>query len=141
MKFNTKYHGEIQFEEKDIIYFKKGLPGFEYLNKFVLLPVKDNDLFSILHSIEDSEVGFVVTSPFEIIKEYELSLNDEVISELSIEKEEDVLVVNTVTLNSNIKDITINLKAPMIINIKNRLGEQIILDREDYLIKYPLFRE
>lgn len=29
MKLNTKYHGCIEYEEKDVIYFQKGIPGFE----------------------------------------------------------------------------------------------------------------
>ena len=53
MKLNTKYHGVKEYEEKDIINFKKGLPGFEGLKKFILFPVEDNDVFSILHSVEN----------------------------------------------------------------------------------------
>ena len=47
--------------------------------------------------------------------------------ELQIEGEEDIVVMNTVTINSNLQKVTINLKAPIIINIKIKLGEQIIL--------------
>ena len=51
------------------------------------------------------------------------------------------MVFNTVTLNSDPKKITTNLKAPIIINISNNLGEQIILDKEKYKIKHPLIKE
>lgn len=139
MKLNTKYHGVKEYEEDDIITFKKGIPGFEGLKKFILFPVEDNEVFSILSSIEDESIGLVVTSPFNVLKDYEFKLDEEKIKELQIENHEDVLVLNTVTLNSVIENITINLKAPIVINIKMKLGEQIILDNPKYSIKYPLF--
>ncbi len=138
MKIDTKYHGEIEYEEKDIITFKKGMPGFEDLKKFILFPVEDNEVFSILQSIEDKNIGLVVTSPFNIVKDYEFKLDEEKTKEIQIESHENVIVLNTVTLSSTVENITVNLKAPIVINIKMKLGEQIILDNPKYLIKYPL---
>lgn len=141
MKLNTKYHGVKEYEEKDILSFKKGLPGFEGLKNFILFPVEDNEVFSILHSVEDDSVGLVVVSPFYVVKDYEFKLDDEKSSELKIESTEDVLVLNTVTLNSDVENMTVNLKAPIIINIKNKLGEQIILDNANYSIRHSLFEK
>lgn len=140
MKIKTKYHGEKDYKEDDILIFKKGLPGFENLKKFILFSVEENELFNILHSIEDEEIGFVVTSPFNVLENYEFRLQDEYIERLKIEKPEDVLVLNTVTLSSKVENITVNLKAPIIINIKGKLGEQIILDSDKYNIKHPLIQ-
>lgn len=139
MKINTKYHGVKEYKEEDIITFKKGLPGFENLKDFILFSVEENDLFSILHSIENEEVGLVVASPFSVVNDYEFKLSDNKIQELGIKSPEDVLVLNTVTLSSKVEDITANLKAPIIVNIKAKLGEQIILDNDGYKVKHPLF--
>jgi flagellar assembly factor FliW len=141
MELNTKMHGLKEYEEKDIITFNKGLPGLEELKKFILFSVEENEMFSILHSIDDKDIGLVVISPFLKFKDYEFKLSDEKLKELMIQSNEDVLVVNTVTLHSDIENITTNLKAPIIINIKERLGEQIILDSDKYFIKHPLFKE
>lgn len=140
MKLTTKYHGVKEYTDEDIITFKKGLPGFESLTKFILFPAEENQLFSILHSIEDEEIGLVLLSPFEAEKDYEFKLSDNKLQELNIKSTEDVLVLNTVTLSSKAEDITVNLKAPIIINIKEKLGEQIILDKDGYKIKHPLFK-
>jgi flagellar assembly factor FliW len=139
MKLNTKYHGVKEYKEEDVITFKKGLPGFESLKDFILFSVEENDLFSILHSTENEEVGLVVVSPFTVVNDYEFKLSDNKIQELGIESAEDVLVLNTVTLSSKVEDITANLKAPIIVNIKTKLGEQIILDNDGYKVKHPLF--
>lgn len=141
MKLNTKYHGVQEYNDEDVITFKKGLPGFENLKKFIIFKAEENEIFSVLHSIEDENIGLVVISPFKVMKNYELNLNDELLKRLNIKKPEDVLVVNTVTLSSKIENITTNLRAPIIINIKEKLGEQIILNDEGYLVKHPLFKE
>ncbi len=140
MKFNTKINGVIQFEEKDILSFKCGLPGFETLNKFILAEVEESP-FKILHSIEEETAGFVVISPFDFIENYEFQLPEDIINNLDINNEKDVLVLNTVTLNSDVKKLTTNLRAPIIINLKNNLGYQLILDGEKYSIKHPLNKE
>ncbi|HDK7174857.1 TPA: flagellar assembly protein FliW [Clostridium botulinum] len=141
MNLNTKYHGCIEYEEKDVIYFEKGIPGFEGLKKFIVFPVEDNEVFSVFHSIEKEDMGIIVTSPFNIEKDYEIQLEEEQIKNLKLQDKKDTLVLNTVTLNSNIDKITANLRAPIIINIKEKIGEQIIINSDKYSIKYPLFKE
>ena len=141
MKVETTYHGTREYGEKDIIEFSKGIPGLDKLKKFIIFPVEDNEVFSILHSIEDESIGFVIASPFGVATDYEFKLEDDVMNRLRISKNEDLLVFNIVTLNSNVEKITMNLRAPIIINIKEKLGEQIILNNEKYLIKYPIFKE
>jgi flagellar assembly factor FliW len=139
MKLDTKFHGVREYKEEDVIIFSKGLPGFEEYKKFILFPVEENDIFSILQAVEDEEVGIVTISPFVRFKEYEVKLSDEKLKDLKINSPEEVLVLNTVTLSTKTEDITTNLKAPIIVNIKEKLGEQIIIDNEKYLVKHPLF--
>lgn len=141
MQINTKFHGIRNYEEEDILFFKKGIPGFENLTKFIIFPAEENELFSILHSIENADVGFVIMSPFLVKEDYEFQLSDDKLMELNINSKDEIVVYTTVTLYTDIKKITTNLKAPIIINRKGKLGEQIILDKENYLIKYPLFKE
>lgn len=141
MNLNTKYHGCIEYEEKDVIYFEKGIPGFEELKKFIIFPVEDNKVFSIFHSIEKEDMSIIVTSPFNIEKDYEIQLEEEQRKKLKLQNEKDALVLNTVTLNSDIDKITVNLRAPIIINIKEKIGEQIIINSDKYKVKHPLFKE
>ena len=140
MELITKYHGVREYSDEDIIVFKKGLPGFKELRNFIIFPLESNEVFSILHSIEATEVGLVLVSPFTLASDYEFKIPDTDIKELQIDKPEEVLVLTTVTLNSNIENMTTNLKAPIIINIKEKLGEQLILDNDKYKIKQPLFK-
>lgn len=138
MKFISKIHGEIEYNEENMVTFDKGIPGFEDLKQYILVDLKDYEPFKLLQSLEDEYIGMIVTSPYDFFKDYEVNLNEEVIKSLKIKKEEEVLVITTVTFNSNPKTITTNLQGPIVINISNNLGEQIILDNSKYKIKEPL---
>ena len=120
------------------ILFEKGIPGFEDYKHFNVNIIKDNERFYSIVSKEDCNIGFISISPFEINKDYEIDLDDEFIKELDIKDEKDVLVLCIITLGKTLKDSTANLKAPIIINIKNNRGKQLILQDDKYKIKQPL---
>lgn len=138
MKFISKIHGEIEYAEKDIITFNKGLFGLNDLKTFILLDLEEYEPFKLLQSLEDDEIAMIVTSPYEFFNEYEFEVNDETIKNLKIDSPEQVNVITTVTLNSDVEKITTNLQGPIIINTSNNLGEQIILDNPKYKVKNPL---
>ena len=120
------------------ILFEKGIPGFEDYKYFNVNIIKDNEKFYSIVSKEDDNIGFISISPFEIKTDYEIDLDDEFIKELNIKDEKDVLVICLITLGKSLKDSTANLKAPIIINIKNNRGKQLILQDDKYKIKEPL---
>ena len=120
------------------ILFEKGIPGFENYRYFNVNIVEGIKRFYHIVSKEDSNIGFISISPFDIKKDYEIDLDDEFIKELDIKDEKNVLVICLITLGKSLKDSTANLKAPIIINIKNNRGKQLILQDDKYKIKEPL---
>lgn len=120
------------------ILFEKGIPGFESYKYFSVKEIEGNEKFYSMVSKEDSNIGFISISPFEIKNDYEIDLDDELVKELDIKEEKDVLVLCLITLGKTLKDSTANLKAPIIINIKNNRGKQLILQDDKYKIKQPL---
>lgn len=138
MELKTKHHGTFTYKEEEIITFNKGIKGLEYLKKFIIADIKENPVFKILQSIEDEAVGLVIISPFEVKNNYEIDLKDDVTESLNISSSQEVILYNTVTLNSDVNKITVNLKAPIVINNNKKLGEQVIIDKEEYKIKHPL---
>lgn len=120
------------------ILFEKGIPGFENYRYFNVNIVEGNKKIYNIVSKEDSNIGFISISPFDIKKDYEIDLDDAFIKELDIKDEKDVLVICLITLGKSLKDSTANLKAPIIINIKNNRGKQLILQDDKYKIKEPL---
>ncbi|MEQ3338099.1 flagellar assembly protein FliW [Clostridium butyricum] len=141
MEFISKVHGKINYDEKDIIKFSKGIPGFCELREFIIVELKECEPFKLLHSLENSEVALIVASPYEFYEDYEISLKEETIKNLKIKEANEVMIMCTVTLNSDVKKITMNLQGPIVINTSNNLGEQIIVDNSKYKVKTPLMKE
>ncbi len=120
------------------IVFDKGIPGFEEYKIFTISDVEENSKYKMVNCKENINIGFIAISPFELDKEYEVNLKDETINELKIENPKDVLILNLITLGKTLEKSTVNLKAPIIINIKNNKGKQLILQDDKYNIKEPL---
>lgn len=143
MKIETKYLGEVEIEDKDIINFPKGLPGFEDNKEFVLLQSDEIIGFKFLQDIKNEHLCFIVVNPWEFIPKYEANIEDERLSKIGIKSiEENLLeVYNIVTISSALEDSTINLLAPIIINIENRKAQQFILNDSNYTTRHKLFED
>ncbi|MEB2282515.1 flagellar assembly protein FliW [Lysinibacillus xylanilyticus] len=139
MKIATKFLGEIEIVEQDILTFEQGLLGLEGYKKFVLLPIDANLPLVLLQSVDQMEIGFVIAYPFAFKKDYSFDISEEDREQLRIEKEEEVLTYTIVTMKETLQDSTINLLAPIIINMNKKLGKQIVLqDNKSYPLRYPM---
>ncbi|QEA00661.1 flagellar assembly protein FliW [Lysinibacillus fusiformis] len=139
MKIATKFLGEVEIIEQDILTFEHGLLGLEEERKFILLPIDADLPLAILQSVDRPEIGFVVAYPFAFKKDYSFDISEEDLEQLHLEKEEDVLTYSIVTMKDTFQDSTINLLAPLIINMKKKCGKQIVLqDSKSYPLRYPM---
>ena len=132
MNIQTKYVGEVEINEKQIIQFPSGLPGFLEEKEFVLLDIPGNPVFQFLQSVKSEELAFVVASPYHFYKDYSFKIDDATIEALQIQSEKDVMVLTIVTLKDPFDSSTINLKAPLIINPNKLFGKQYILNSDEY---------
>ena len=137
MELISPVHGKIQYEIEEIVTFKKGIPGCEEYKTYVVKEIEESP-FKILQCLENNELAFIIISPFDVIEDYEIKLTEEVIKNVKIECPEEVMLYSIVNLSSKVENITTNLRAPLVINIKEKLGEQLIVDRDNYKIKHPL---
>lgn len=140
MELKTTRFGKVKVDNNEIITFKQGLYGFKDEKEFILLADNKTDFFW-LQSITNPDLAFIVTEPWGFYPDYDFELKEEVQEELKIKTEEDVLVINTIVVPENPKEMTMNLKAPIIINQNQRLARQIILDVEQFPVKYRLFSD
>lgn len=141
MKINTRYHGEIEVPSEDILTFEYGIPGFGEEKQFVLLPLPENEWFYILQSVKTSQLGFVVTDPFMFFKEYDFELDQSSVEFLGNPSEKEVQVLSILTVREALHESTANLQAPIIINLANRKGKQVILTRTNYQTKHLIFAQ
>jgi flagellar assembly factor FliW len=104
MLINTKHFGELEIDEKGIIIFDEGLPGFEDLKQYALLSQDDNDSpFQWLQSLDKPDIAFVIVNPLELKKDYDIEVNDSILDLIGIEKPEDILLYSIVVIPQDIK--------------------------------------
>ena len=138
MNIQTKYFDEVEIDEADIIKFQNGLPGFLDEKQFVLMNLEDT-VFQVLQSVETQALAFIVVNPFQFKSDYEFVLDNQVVEQLKIESDEDVTILSIVTLKDSLKESTVNLKAPLVINAKTKEGKQYIIQKTDYTTKESIF--
>jgi flagellar assembly factor FliW len=138
MKITSKFLGEIEINEEQIIHFPNGIPGFEEEKQFVILLLEERSPFAILQSIHHSHVGFVIAYPFSFYPDYAFDLADEDIEKLKLSSPDDCVTYTIMTLKEPFSESTINLKAPIVINVKEKMGKQLILHDSNYPIRFPV---
>ncbi|MFN2364473.1 MAG: flagellar assembly protein FliW [Halarsenatibacteraceae bacterium] len=137
-EIETREFGEIEIKDEDVIEFPKGIPGFPDEDEFVLLPLNDESPFIIMQSVNEPGLAFVTIEPSTILDGYDFELADSTREMLKLESHEDVGVLLIATIKDNIEDMTVNLAAPVVFNINERLGRQVILDNDNYPVRYRL---
>ena len=142
MILNTKNFGEIEVGEQDVLEFEYGIPGFENMTQFVILGKTDDESpFFWLQSVQNSNLAFVIMNPRDLVPDYEVEIDMFTANLLKISDENDALIYSIVTVPEDITKISINLKAPIVINAKNNKGCQVVLENEKYRFKHVITEE
>lgn len=142
MNIETRFFGQIEIDNDKIIHFKDGIPGFENLTKFLFMTDKDdNSPFCWLQSIEDVDIVFTIFDILTVFKDYEPMVEEEYLESLGQFAKDDLAIYCIANISQNIEDMTINLKAPVVINLENRQAKQVICNNEEYPIKYYIYKE
>ncbi|WDV46124.1 flagellar assembly protein FliW [Clostridiaceae bacterium M8S5] len=136
MKIQTKFFGEMDIKEEDVIHFPKGLIGFEDKKEFVIINPEEGTPFQYLQSIEDTELSFVIMNPFIYKKDYDFNIPKKVDDLLEIHSINDIEVYNIIVIPNDVSKMTANLAAPLIININSKLAKQIIIENRNYPVKF-----
>jgi flagellar assembly factor FliW len=140
MKIETKYHGEYELQQQQIIHFAQGIPGFSEEKRFVLLPLEDTP-FVILQSVATPTLGFAMIDPFLYFPDYDFELDDASIEQLELSSAKEVAVYVILTVADPFDQTTANLQAPIVLNQQKRFGKQVILTNTPYQTKHRLFPE
>lgn len=138
MILKTTRFGDIEVDEKRVITFQEGLPGFPKARRFVLLQHNPESPFHWLQSLEDPALAFVVTDPLLVMPRYLESIPKEMLQEMQLRDAADAAVLVIVRIHRNPRRITANLLAPLIINPEIRTARQVILMGSGYEIQHEL---
>jgi flagellar assembly factor FliW len=141
MMVETTRFGSVAVGENDIITFPEGMLGFSKINQYVLVERVDDSLFLWLQAIKKASVAFPLLEPQIFERNYRVELTDEDRGLLELASLQQAKVFSIVTIPTDPTKMTANLKAPIIINLKNRLAKQVILHQADYPIRKSIYPE
>lgn len=141
MKATTRLFGEIEIGEEKIVTMEQGIIGFPNLNHFTLIFDSEKEEKSgimWLQSLDDGEVAIPVLVPTELMPEYNPTVNNELLEGLGSLTPENIYVLVTVTVPKDIHRISVNLKAPIIVNTDTNRGCQLIVE-DDYEVRHNIY--
>ncbi|MBO5509531.1 MAG: flagellar assembly protein FliW [Lachnospiraceae bacterium] len=142
MVAETKFFGTIDIEEDKIITFPMGIIGFENLKKFALIydsEREERSKISWLQSMEEPLMVLPVISPYDVAESYNPIIEDELMKIIGDPADADILIFTSMSIPSDLTKMTANFKAPFIINTVDRRAMQVIVENEDYPVKYNVY--
>ena len=141
MQITTKVFGEITVDDDKLIYFPKGIIGFPELKDFALIhdEEKGSDSIHWLQSIQEPAFAMPVMDPLLVCSDYNPEADDELLNNLGEIKPDDLLVLVTVTVPSDLTQMSVNLKGPIVINAGERKAIQVIAEGDTYQVKFPIY--
>lgn len=128
MQIETTRFGTVAIEVDDILLFPQGLVGFEKCRHWVLLADDDNESLGWLQCVNHAEVALPVISPRRFLPDYKVRLQRGQILPLELTQFDQAFVLTIVGRGDD--ELTVNLKAPLILNLDRRLGRQVVTSDE-----------
>ena len=141
MRVETKLFGVIEIADDKVITLTRGLIGFPQMQHFTLIydeQKQNRGTIMWFQSLDEPEFAMPVVDPSSICEDYNPTVNDELLSAIGELNDENLFVLVTIKVPSDITKMTINLKGPIIINSDTRLGEQIIVE-DDVDMRFPIY--
>ncbi len=143
MKLTTRIFGEVEIEDSKIINFPNGIIGFPDLTRFTLIHDEEEEsgknTIRWLQSIDEPGFAMPVIDPLVVCPDYSPSVDEAKVAEIGDVKDEDVLVLVTVTVPHDLTKMTVNLMGPFVINTDSMKGVQTIVENSDYPVKFPIY--
>ncbi len=137
---NTTRFGEITVPEDDVFTLKWGLPGFGFLREFVVLALEDQKPYVWLQSLERPEIAMPLIDPWALFSDYDPQLPSVTAAVMEIERPDDFCLMCVCVVGPEAKELTVNLLAPVVFNLRLRIARQVMLEDSEYSIRTPIPR-
>lgn len=132
--------GECTYSESEIIRFPWGLPGFAALHRFLVISVDEEKGYIWLQSLDDLGIAIPICDPWSLFDDYEAPLPLYAKQSLKIERPDGFCVMCVLVARPDSGETTINLLAPIVINLETRIGRQVTLENQRYSVRTPVIR-
>jgi len=137
MQVHTSRFGLVEVDDQRAIMFAGGILGFPMEKQYVLLHPGQDSHFYWLQAVTRPDLAFVVTDPSIFVTSYRVPVKQEQLAELRLNSLDEAQVF--VIVNKRQQVLTGNLQGPLIINVQERLGGQLVLSDRRFTTRVPLF--
>jgi len=137
----TGRFGQLTVGDDERIHIPSGVLGFSQYTRFCLVDPGDETLIVWLQSLENPDVAFPLLEPKIFKPDYSARLSAAELRELKLENINQSAVFSILTIGDDVMQMTANLKAPLVINLKEQIARQVVLQENEYGIKQPMFKE
>jgi flagellar assembly factor FliW len=134
---NTTRFGEISILEEHLIQFKDGMIGFPKLKQYVLVESPAMPLILWLQSVDEGDIAFPMIEPYFFKKDYRVNLNDADKHSLGYKEKDSTKILVVMTIPEDMAQMTVNMKAPVVLDINQGSGTQIILQDKLLGVRTP----
>lgn len=124
-----------------IVEFPEGLLGFPHLRNFRLFEPQGAYPLKFLQCVEEEAISFTCIDIAAIQTDYQITLAPEDAEALALENPSEALLLATVVIPDDPRQMTANLAGPLVINSRTMKARQIVLSTEEYPLKYPILAE
>jgi flagellar assembly factor FliW len=138
---NTTRFGQVDIKEDDILTFPEGLLGFADLRKFALLDDPSDEIFAWLQSCDAGAIAFPVLEPDIFTENYKVTLSKGDLEALKLKDQKDAHYFSIITIPEDPTQMTANMKAPIVINLKEKTARQCVLQDNNLAIREPIFKK
>ena len=140
-KLETERFGEVSYSQEELLFFPRGIPAFETNHSWILIG-SDESAIKWLQSVDDGELALPVTSPDAIQPDYNARIPDDELTLIGGKSLADLALLIVVSIPEAAPwNMTANLRAPIVINLKTRKAVQVIALNEEYPIRHVVFPE
>jgi flagellar assembly factor FliW len=139
VKCRSTRFGSFEIRDESILTFPSGLLGFPEQQRYVILDHDTEAPFKWLQSVDEPGLAFVILDPTIFHADYRVDVSADALTEIRDGEETDVALVVILTIPSDDPSrITANLRGPLVISHKTKLGKQLVLS-DEFPTRYPLF--
>lgn len=137
MRIQTTRFGTVEVHDDHIIQFKDGMIGFPTLKEYVLVESPSMPLVLWLQSVQAPDIAFPVVEPWFFKRDYKTPMTDADRASLQYDEADRLKIFTVLTIPDDMTKMTVNMRAPVVININRSTATQLVLQDKALEIRTP----
>jgi len=138
MKVQSVRFGTVEVADDRVVHFVRPIVGFDALGDYGLIEDPETAPVLWLQALDAPEVLFPAVDLALVADAFAVELDDETAAALGVERKEDARLLGILTLSPDPAAISVNLRAPIVLNPRRATAAQLVLQDCDLPVKHPV---